>query len=109
MTPAELRARYDAGATTTELEAATGLNHRQMLAALQQAGTVMRPAQPRTPSAPAEMIAAYRRGVPLATVGQPWRIGRDQAKRMLQDAGVAIRPRGRPPKRRNRQADHSDS
>lgn len=99
MTPEELRDRYDAGATTAELEEETGLNHRQMLDALRQAGTVMRPRQPRMFPAPAEMIAAYERGTPLADVGKPWGIGRDQAKRMLLDAGVTIRPRGRPPKR----------
>lgn len=98
MTPEELRVRYDAGATTAELEAETGLNHRQMLDALRQAGTRMRPAKPRTPPAPPGMVEAYvdlRQS--LETVGRPWGIGRDQAKRMLKEAGVPIRGRGRPP------------
>ncbi|MEV6879722.1 hypothetical protein [Amycolatopsis sp. NPDC051128] len=101
MTPEELRKRYEAGASTAELEAETGLNHRRMLAALRQAGTVMREPKPRMPPAPPGMVEAYvLQRKPLATVGEPWGIKRDQAKRMLEDAGVPIRGRGRPPKPR---------
>lgn len=99
MTPGEMRARYEANATIQDLCDETGESYRQVREALIGAGTVLRKPMPRTPSAPPGMVEAYvilRQ--PLETVGKPWGIGRDKAKRMLREAGVPIRERGRPPK-----------
>jgi len=49
------------------------------------------------PDRVADIVALYADGVKIVEIGQRFKIGHRAARRVLVDAGVAIRPRGRRP------------
>ena len=95
---AELKRRYLAGATLSSLLADFDGSYRTLRAVLQRQGVTFRAPQPMTPPAPAGMVETYYSGKSIADTGKAFGLGRDITKRMLLEAGVELRGRGRPPK-----------
>lgn len=95
---AELQRRYDAGETLLGLLAGFDGTYRTLRTVLQAQGVVFRAAQPIMVPAPPGMVEIYLSGQSLIETGKRFGFGRDVTTRMLRDAGVKIRERGRPPK-----------
>jgi uncharacterized protein YidB (DUF937 family) len=92
MTPMQLRARYDAGATLKDLAAETGLNAETVRTRLLAAGTAMRSPyrRVRIPG----LVAAYRRGDTLTMLAAQYGMSYSMVRRRLLEARVQLRPPG---------------
>ncbi|MET8997154.1 hypothetical protein [Amycolatopsis sp. NPDC004169] len=95
---AELKRRYLAGATLNALLADFDGSYRTLRTVLQRQGVIFRAPQPMTPSAPPGMVETYHSGKSIQDTGKAFGLGRDITKRMLLEAGVELRGRGRPPR-----------
>lgn len=105
----ELRRRYLAGATLSVLLKNFDGSYRTLRAVLENQGVRFRPPQPTMPPAPPGMVEAYRSGKSIVATGRTFGLGRDITKRMLLDAGVELRGRGRPPGKSSREVIDPDS
>ncbi|MEU4251590.1 hypothetical protein AB0F15_29665 [Amycolatopsis sp. NPDC026612] len=95
---AELKRRYQAGATLSALLADFDGSYRTLRGVLQNQGVEFRAPRPKTPPAPPGLVETYYSGRSIADTGKAFGLGRDVTKRMLLEAGVELRGRGRPPK-----------
>lgn len=100
----ELRRRYLAGATLSALLENFDGSYRTLRTVLEDQGVRFRPPQPIMPPAPPGMVDTYRSGTSIIETGKKFGLGRDITKRMLLDAGVELRGRGRPSKKSPRSA-----
>ncbi|MDQ7808874.1 hypothetical protein Q5425_34490 [Amycolatopsis sp. A133] len=98
---AELKRRYLAGDTLSTLLADFDGSYRTLRLVLQNQGVKFRPPQPITPPAPPGLVETYRSGKSIIETGKAFGLGRDITKRMLLEAGVELRGRGRPPRSRD--------
>ncbi|GHG22213.1 MULTISPECIES: helix-turn-helix domain-containing protein [Amycolatopsis] len=105
---AELKRRYLAGATLSALLADFDGSYRTLRAVLQEQGVTFRAPQPMTPPAPPGLVETYASGKSIIETGRAFGLGRDITKRMLLDAGVELRGRGRPPRSPSTGSDFTD-
>jgi len=105
---AELKRRYLAGATLSALLADFDGSYRTLRAVLQEQGVTFRAPQPMTPPAPPGMVETYYSGKSIVETGKAFGLGRDITKRMLLEAGVELRGRGRPPRSPSTGSDFTD-
>lgn len=91
---ADLRLRYEAGATPEQLAADTGHSHRCVRETLLAAGTTLRPARRRVPPCPPGMVAMHENGATIRQVVQRYGLSYGRARNMLLHAGVVLRPQG---------------
>lgn len=99
---AELRRRYLAGATLSALMEDFDGSYRTLRNVLEDQGVRFRAPQPIMPPAPPGMVETYYSGKSIVETGKAFGLGREITKRMLLDAGVVLRGRGRPPRRSSR-------
>jgi hypothetical protein len=100
----ELRRRYLAGATLRALLENFDGSYRTLRTVLEDQGIRFRPPQPIMPPAPPGMVDTYYSGKSIVETGKTFGLGRDITKRMLLDAGVKLRGRGRPSRKSTRSA-----
>ncbi|MGW4059991.1 hypothetical protein ACWEGE_17015 [Amycolatopsis sp. NPDC004747] len=100
----ELRRRYLAGDTLSTLLEDFDGSYRTLRTVLEEQGVRFRPPQPKMPPAPPGLIETYRSGKSIIETGKTFGLGRDITKRMLIEAGVKLRGRGRPAKKSARSA-----
>ncbi|WP_410625685.1 helix-turn-helix domain-containing protein [Amycolatopsis sp. cmx-8-4] len=93
---ADLKRRYDAGETLLALLEDFEGSYRILRKVLKSQGIKFRASQPLTPPAPPGMVETYASGKSIAGTGETFGVSRDIARRMLLEAGVTLRPRGRP-------------
>ncbi|WP_410643813.1 hypothetical protein [Amycolatopsis sp. lyj-346] len=105
---ADLKRRYLAGATLSTLLEDFDGSYRTLRAVLQLQGVTFRAPQPMTPPAPPGMVETYCSGKSIADTGKAFGLGRDITKRMLLEAGVELRGRGRPPRSASSGSDFTD-
>jgi hypothetical protein len=86
---------YESGAESTELMTKYGLSKASVLKLLKTNGVEMR-RQAMTPGQLESAISLYENGMALVTISKQVRAPRETVRRALVDAGVALRPRGRP-------------
>jgi hypothetical protein len=98
----ELRRRYLAGATLSALLENFDGSYRTLRTVLENQGIRFRPPQPIMPPAPPGMVETYYSGKSIVDTGKTFGLGRDITKRMLLDAGVELRGRGRPSRKSTR-------
>ncbi|WP_328649468.1 hypothetical protein OHS58_20510 [Amycolatopsis sp. NBC_00348] len=94
----ELRRRYLDGDTLSVLMDGFDGSLRTLRAVLEDQGVEFRPPRPIMPPAPPGMVETYHSGKSIVETGKTFGLGRDITKRMLLDAGVELRGRGRPRK-----------
>lgn len=91
---ADLRFRYETGATLEELAADTGHSYRCVRETLLAARVTLRPARRHVPPCPPGMVAMYENGASIRQVAQRYRLSYNRARNLLLYAGVILRPQG---------------
>ncbi|MEV6825212.1 hypothetical protein [Amycolatopsis sp. NPDC051102] len=92
----ELLHRYQNGDTLSVLMQGFEGSLRTLRTVLEEQGVKFRPPRPRMPPAPPGLVDTYRSGKSIVETGRSFGLGRDITKRMLLEAGVELRGRGRP-------------
>jgi DNA-binding CsgD family transcriptional regulator len=92
----EVLAEYAAGAPAATLAQRCGVTPATILRHAKLNG-VAAPSHEATPGLVAQIVALYSEGVRIVEIGKRFRMGHRAARRLLVDAGVAIRPRGHRP------------
>lgn len=96
LAPADLRRRYEEGATIEALSEELSRSYRGTRQTLLDAGTTIRPPTVPVPPCPAGMVDRYREGASIRQLREIYGHSYNQTRNMLLHDGVTLRPRGAP-------------
>lgn len=94
----KLAAEYESGATSTDLATKYDMTHAAVIGRLRRAGVPIRPARRRAlydrAQLSAEIVSAYRHGVPMVEIAKQLSTSHGTVQRTIAAAGVETRPHG---------------